>query len=163
MAIVDLGGTNLSNEYQGVLDNYLECGQDIAISFRTSASGTRGSTKWRKLDRPVWCGRIAAAPTHFQRHMPHNSLCILLHLSEGPQLPIDDADMGTYKKYDKGLQAHTVYIRLEDTSKAARHNFNGTARLSPPAPGDINDDWVKDSDSEADLRVLLAATAAAWS
>lgn len=56
--------------------------------------------------------------------------------------------LATYSAYNSNLQTYEVYLRLEDTSKAARRNFNGIARLAPPP---FDDDWIRDGDSEADL------------
>lgn len=73
MAVVDLGGGeegDLSDKYHGILDNYLECGQDVAVCFRPPPSNVRGSTEARKLDKPAWVGRFVTPPRQFQREMP---------------------------------------------------------------------------------------------
>lgn len=149
MAIIDLGGENLSDKYHGILDNYLECGQDVAVCFRPPPpSHIRGSTKARKVDKPVWVGRFVTAPRQFQREIPRVSLCVLIYLSPDHPPPVAIADVGTYSGYNSNLPTYEVYLRLEDTSKAARRNFNGIARLAPPP---IDNDWIRDGDSEADL------------
>lgn len=148
MAVIDLGGENLSDKYNGILDNYLECGQDVAVCFRPPPSHVRGSTKARKLDKPVWMGRFVTPPRQFQREIPRGSLCVLIYPSPDHAPPVAIADVGTYSGYNGKLPTYEVYLRLEDTSKAARRNFNGIARLAPPP---IEDDWLRDGDSEADL------------
>jgi hypothetical protein len=148
MIIINLGGKNLSEKYNGILDNYLECGQDVAIAFHPPPTHLRGSTKARKIDKPVWAGRFATPPGRFQGTIPRGSLCVVISVPEGHPPPVAILDVGTYSGYDGDLQAYEVYLRLEDTSKAARRNFNGVARLAPPP---LDDEWFKDGDSEADL------------
>ncbi|KAH8778670.1 hypothetical protein F5883DRAFT_639167 [Diaporthe sp. PMI_573] len=145
MIIINLGGKNLSEKYNGILDNYLECGQDVAIAFHPPPTHLRGSTKARKIDKP---GRFATPPGRFQGTIPRGSLCVVISVPEGHPPPVAILDVGTYSGYDGDLQAYEVYLRLEDTSKAARRNFNGVARLAPPP---LDDEWFKDGDSEADL------------
>lgn len=148
MAVIDLGGENISDQYHVTLDNYLERGQDVAVCFHPPTTYTRGSTKARKLDNPLWMGRIVSAPRRFQAGIPRESLCVLLHISREHPPPIAIADVGTYAGYDSSLRPYEVYLRpyevylrLEDTLKAARRNFNG-----------IDDDlWVRDGDSEVDV------------
>lgn len=149
MAVIDLGDENISDKYHGTLDNYLELGQDVAICFHPPPThAAKGSTKARKLDNPMWMGRVVSAPRRFKAGIPRESLCILLYISGDHPPPIAIADVGTYAGYNSSLRPYEVYLRLEDTSKAARRNFNGIARLAPPPVDDL---WVRDGDSEVDF------------
>lgn len=131
-----------------MLDNYLECGQDVSIAFSQPPLQALGSTKARKLDKDVWAGRFATPPARFEKEIPPTSLCAVLPTDPRRPPPIALDDLGTYAKYDKNIRAYKVYFRLEDTSKAARRNFNGIAHLAPPL---LDEDWCVEGDSEADL------------
>lgn len=149
MVIIDLAGDILSEKYDGVLDGYLEGGEDVAIAFDLPPPHVLGSSKARKLDKPVWPGRLASPPARFQQAVPSTSLCVVIPITSDRHPPVYPPDLGTYETYDAKLKSFTVYIRLEDTSKAARCTFNGLARLAPPPC----DDPFDDVDSEADLAI----------
>lgn len=93
LAVIDLGDENISDKYHGTLENYLERGQDVAICFHPPPTYTRGSTKARKLDNPMWMGRIVSAPRQFQGEILRESLCVLLHIS-GDHPPTPNRDRG---------------------------------------------------------------------
>lgn len=51
MPVIDTGGTNLPEKYNGVLDNYLESGHEVSMSHQPAA--TPGKSKCRKHDKPA--------------------------------------------------------------------------------------------------------------
>lgn len=151
MLIVDTGGINLSEKYNGVLDNYLESGQEVCICLTKSPPLPKGNSKWRKHDKPAWPARFATAPSSFRAATPVGSLCVVVK-QFGKKLPIPRDHVGTYAGYDNLLPSHQVFLKLEDTSKVSRREFNGMARLQH-TPFDKS--WFDDGDSEAGMDIVI--------
>lgn len=51
MLVIDTGGINLPEKYNGVLDNHLESGYEVSMSHQPAA--TPGNSKLRKHDKPA--------------------------------------------------------------------------------------------------------------
>lgn len=151
MLVIDTGGINLSEKYNGVLDNYLESGQEVCICLTTSPPLPKGNSKWRKHDKPAWPACFATVPSSFKAAMPVGSLCVIVkQFDKG--LPIPRGHIGTYAGYDKLLPSHKVFLKLEDTSKVSRREFNGMARVQH-TPFDKS--WFDDGDSEAGMDIII--------
>lgn len=68
------------------------------------------------------------------------------------RLPIPRGHIGTYAGYDKLLPSHEVFLKLEDTSKVSRREFNGMARIQH-TPFDKS--WFDDGNSEAGMDIVI--------